>query len=45
MEQNILNLFIEIRKPAFTVAFTFGFGSKLVRWFLDMSLNGSARLK
>lgn len=44
MEQQILDLFIELAIPAFKIALIFGFGSYIVRKFLDMALGGKFRL-
>ena len=39
-----LELFQELAIPAFEIAFVFGFGSYLVRTFLDMALGGRFKL-
>ena len=44
MYQVALELFQELAVPAFEIAFVFGFGSYLVRTFLDMALNGRFKL-
>lgn len=42
--QAIIALFAQIAGPAFTVAFVFGFGAKLVHSFLSMGLDGRFKL-
>lgn len=40
----IIALFAELAGPAFSVAFVFGFGAKLVHSFLSMGLDGRFKL-
>lgn len=40
----LISLFADIAGPAFAVAFTFGFGAKLVHSFLSMGLDGRFKL-
>lgn len=42
--QAIIALFAQIAGPAFTVAFVFAFGSKLVHSFLSMGFDGRFKL-
>lgn len=44
MVQEVISLFAEIAGPAFTVAFVFAFGSKLVHAFLSMGFDGKFKL-
>lgn len=39
-----LEVFQELAVPAFEIAFVFGFGSYIVRTFLDMALGGRLKL-
>ena len=40
----IIALFAQLAGPAFSVAFVFGFGAKLVHSFLSMGLDGRFKL-
>ena len=40
----IIEIFSQIAGPAFSVAFVFAFGSKLVRSFLGMGFDGKFKL-
>lgn len=40
----IISLFAQLAGPAFSVAFVFGFGAKLVHSFLSMGLDGRFKL-
>lgn len=40
----IVSLFAQIAGPAFTVAFVFAFGAKLVHSFLSMGFDGKFKL-
>lgn len=40
----VVVLFAELAVPAFTVAFVFAFGAKLVRSFLNMAFDGKFKL-
>lgn len=40
----IIDVFAQIAGPAFSVAFVFAFGGKLVRSFLNMGFDGKFKL-
>lgn len=40
----VIQLFADIAGPAFSVAFVFAFGGKLVKSFLNMAFDGKFRL-
>lgn len=40
----LIQIFADIAVPAFTVAFVFGFGAKLVHSLLSMGLDGRFKL-
>lgn len=44
MSPEILEIFVDLAVPAAQIAFTFGFGSYIIRKFLEMALEGRFRL-
>lgn len=40
----VIDLFAQLAGPAFSVAFVFAFGAKLVRSFLGMAFDGKFKL-